>query len=152
MNWTKLVAVAAVLLGGVILFTSSVLSAGGEWKPPREALIGIHNHTIYSIQYEAYPVVVYFPEDVGVEVRSSSNRATRSYTTDATVRRKKEVLLEIKGQSEKPDELQLNGKSYDLRIGSVFRLTDKGEVLQLPFRPLDASPAYVDALSSFFEK
>ncbi len=152
MNWTKLAAVAAVLLGGVILVTSSVLSAGGEWKPPQESLIGNHGHTTYSIRYEAYPVVVYFPEDVGVEVRSSSNRATRSYTTDATVRRKKEVLLEIKGQSEIPDELQLNGKSYDLRTGSVFRLTDKGEVLQLPFRPLDPTPAYVDALSSFFEK
>jgi RNA polymerase sigma factor (sigma-70 family) len=122
---------------------------GNVWQAPREGLIINRDASLYYIKYGGRTVVVYLPGEWGASSRSSSDALTKTFITDVTLQAKGKQDVLMKGGSDKPNQLVINGTSFDLTVGSVLRVDAGGRVFQLPFQPLTPTQEYLQSLKKY---
>jgi len=138
---------ARILAATIILFCAAIAS---PQQASAEGLISTGNASLYYLKYPQRVVVFYYPGELNASSRSSENPVLKTHRTDITLQAKNIQPIVVTGDSAKPGDLQINGKEYHLSAGSLFRVSAKGEILQLPFAPLEPTEAYLAALRSYF--
>jgi hypothetical protein len=166
-------AVLAVIAIGVIAFTGP-----GETRVRARPLVGIvhgPNGLIYQVKDSDYALAVSLPKD-WLEQSQGNSSGGKTYNANATfVSRRGRLTATVMRNSYTPAIASINGISYDLSQGSVFRVrlakpveTKEGdanedssgtnnlpstgvEVIQLPFAPLDVTPTYVEELNEYLK-
>jgi hypothetical protein len=143
------VAVVVLLVCTLIGFGSQTGSPEKPWAPS-QGHIGSNDGSLYYFKLPDRTVVFYFPGDFNSTSRSSQNLRAKTFSIDVTLEGKGIVPIALKGESSRMDVLEVNGKSYRLAAGEVFRVSAKGDVVQLPFRPLEPTQEYLEMLKRHF--
>jgi len=166
-------AVLAVIAIGVIAFTGP-----GERRARTRPLIGVvhgANSLVYQVKDNDYALAVSLPKDWREQSQGNSANAS-SYNANATfISRRGRLTATVMRNSYAPAIVSINGTSYDLSQGSVFRVRvakpvegPEGDpnaetsgtksvpsagvdVIQLPFAPLDVTPTYVEELDKYLK-
>jgi len=139
----------ALMAAGTVLTIERTSRGQDAWRPPIEGLISHRNASLYYIKITGNTVVIYLPGEWGASSRGSSNAETKTFITDVTLKAKGKPGVSIKGGSAKPNQLVVNGKSFDLAAGSVLRVDAGGQVFQLPFQPLTPTHEYLQSLRKY---
>lgn len=121
---------------------------------PSEGLIGTGEASLYYHAIADRTIVVYFAGPLNLSSRSSQNTRSGDYAIDVTLSADGDGPKEITvvGGSGRPQSIRIKGQEYELRDGTVFRVSPTGEVTQLPFAGLPPSKEYVNALHEYFQK
>jgi hypothetical protein len=142
-------AVGMLLVSALVGFGLQTGSPEKPWAPSR-GHIGSNDGSLYYFKLPDRTVVFYFPGDFNSTSRSSENPQARTFSIDVTLQGKRIVPIALKGESSRMGVFEVNGKLYRLAAGEVFRVSAKGDVVQLPFRPLEPTQEYLEMLKRHF--
>ena len=167
-------AVLAVVAIGVIAFTGS----DGTRVRARPVMGVVHGPSgvVYQVKDDDYRIVVSLPKDWTVQSQANSGGSNVYSASAVFANRLGSLSATVQRNSYSPSIISINGVSYDLSQGSVFRIraakspakadndskTDEPatpdaipqsptvEVIQFPFAPLNVTPNCVEELNKYF--
>jgi hypothetical protein len=153
-----------LILGTLILIAIAlvVFARRGQVASPnfRTEVIRADDGVLYVIEYFDQQIVVLLPK-VCTEItsRTATNSQTRSLDADVDLYSSEgRPRVNIQFHSSNPSALLINDQSFDLYRGGVFLVKEDEEssnsmkIVQAPFRPLEASRAYLTKIREELDK
>ena len=145
-------------LAAALSITASIILWGGwwntnppPWQSPQSGLIASNDASISWIDYQDRTSVLYFPGNWSSTASHTSNPVTKTFNYSGSLKADGAQDVTYAYLSGQPDQIVINGKSYNLAKGEVFVLNATGDVEQLPVRPLKPLNGYLETLSKYLK-
>jgi hypothetical protein len=144
MTWKSAIISAACLL------MSAGCSHEKTWKPPSAALFNQSAYNMFSITFEHAPgIALIYAGQLTSAASHNSNSKDKTFVFTGKLTTECKTEYDYRLVSSAVDELTINGVKYSLNNGRIFHLRINGQVLQLPYAPLEPSEEYIKKLVSF---
>ena len=125
-------------------------SRQASWQSPSAGLISRNTGSLYYIVPQGTPGVVLFHEgELNSSASHTSNPKTRTFDYSGTLTARAKVTVPYSLTSADPRTMRIKETPYDLSKGRVFLINADGEILQIPFAPLEPSEPYVMRLKEY---